>query len=281
MLRGSVSSGLLAVTLLACAAAEDGGPAAENGAGASGSSGASPSGGSPAAGGSAGGAQGGSAGSGGASGSNGGGAGSAPVGGSAGTAGSSAAGSGAAGGSAGGAAGAGGGANTGSGWTFDDTIEAWAISYADPSSLTDDATLSWDASSGDPSNGSLELVIPFSGVNQKLDVSTALTGEDLSGQVLSAKVRLDSGLGSDAENPGGAKLYVKTGEGYVYADGGWVNLDTAGTWVTLTIDVSTPAGYVAPGTYEPSDVREVGIEIATGGDGTFTSATLHVDTVVY
>jgi len=183
--------------------------------------------------------------------------------------------SGESGGSTGGSAGS---PAVGSGWRFPSSVESWAPSYGEPGSLMSASDLSWDSATGNPENGSLELSIPFNGTDQKLDVSIGVAGFNMTGKTLTAKVKLDSGLSSSPDNPGGAKLYVKTGPQFVYADSGWTNLD--GNWASLSLNVSSPAGYVA-GTHTPSDVREIGVEIATGSQGSYSSAVVHIDTVVY
>lgn len=177
-----------------------------------------------------------------------------------------------------GSSGSGGSAATGNGWKFPSNVESWTISYGEPGSLMGSGSLSHDGGAGNPENGSLKVTVPFNGVDQKLDVSIALDATNLTGKTITAKVKLDSGLSTSPDNPGGAKLYVKTGDAYVYADGGWTNLD--GNWASLSLNVSSPGGFVA-GTHTPSDVREIGIEIATGSQGSYSSATVHIDTVVY
>jgi hypothetical protein len=165
-----------------------------------------------------------------------------------------------------------------SGWRFPSNVESWAPSYGEPASLLGASSLSWDSAAGNPENGSLELSVPFDGTDQKLEVSIGVAGFNMTGKTITAKVKLGSGLSSSPDNPGGAKLYVKTGNQFVYADSGWTNLD--GDWASLSLDVSSPGGFIA-GTHTPSDVREIGVEIATGSQGSYSSANVHIDTVIY
>jgi len=107
---------------------------------------------------------------------------------------------------------------------------------------------------------------------------------DLRGKVLTARVRLDSGLGPNAATPGGVKLYVKSGSGYVLADAGWVNLTTGQDWVTLTLPLDNPTGWVQPaseaGTYDASDIRLIGLDFETGATAAdWSGAVVHIDTV--
>ena len=168
-------------------------------------------------------------------------------------------------------------------WTFDNDLQDWTVSYSEPASIAGMTAASWDAAAGDPANGSAKLDIAFSATSQKLDFSIALSSANLSGKTLTARVRLDSGLSGDTSNPGGAKLYVKSGSNYVYADGGWNNMDSSKGWVTLTLSVTSPSGFVQnPAQYMPSDIREIGIEFATGSSGSsYSTGHVHVDTVGY
>ena len=172
----------------------------------------------------------------------------------------------------------GGSAPTGNGWRFPTNSETWAASYGEPSSAPGSSSVSWDSGVGNPENGSLELTVPFSGTDQKLDVSIGIEPTSFAGKTITAKVKLDSGLSTSPDHPGGAKLYVKTGDGFVYADGGWTNLE--GDWASLSLNVSSPGGFIA-GAHDPADVREIGVEIATGSQGSYAGASVHIDSIVY
>jgi hypothetical protein len=113
---------------------------------------------------------------------------------------------------------------------------------------------------------------------------------DLTGKTVTAKIRLDSGLSCGGFS-GGAKLYVKwvSGTNWYYADSGWVNLTVSTTtFQTLTFNGSgaNPTGYVDPaGTYDPTAIREVGVNVSTTGDTTAvcsnSAAVFHIDSVTY
>jgi hypothetical protein len=200
----------------------------------------------------------------------------------------------------GGASGSGtGGAATGEGWTFDTDMEEgpqWVASYSSPATLAAASDVSHDATEGNPGPGSLRIVIPFAATqaggpegNQKIHVGASVgtasadeTALDLTGKTVRARFKLVEGLTTDTTNPGGAKLYVKSGEDFVWADGGWTNIETL-NWMALTINVSSPL-YQAPG-FDPTDIREIGIEIATSGGVAATMglapATVLIDSVLY
>jgi hypothetical protein len=192
------------------------------------------------------------------------------------------------GGSGGGAA----GGTTGTCFNFDDSAEGWAISDADPAALATRSTLVFDAAVGSPGAGSLQLDIPFDAITQRLATQVALPVPlDLTGRTITARVRLDAGLSTSADYPGGAKVYVKTGGGmsaspFTWADGGWVNLDgtAAPMWIVVSLDVDDPAWIdPPPRVLDPTDVVVIGVEIDTSGDAAaaVTTATLHVDSVCY
>jgi hypothetical protein len=139
---------------------------------------------------------------------------------------------------------------------------------------------------GNPANGSILLELPFSGPTQKIsfevNVASDGVGVDLTGRSISAQVRIDSGLALDPMNPAGVKLYVKTGETSFYADSGFINIQPGTEWQTFTwSNVSIPVYPSPPGAHAPADVRQVGLEFATGAAGTYAAATVHLDTVVY
>ena len=140
-----------------------------------------------------------------------------------------------------------------------------------------------DPTVGSPELGSVRMSLPFDAVLQKISYEVALgdgnTGVDMTGAIIRCRIKVDSGL-STPDAPAGLKLYVKSGPNYLYADGGWGeanNINVDGTWQTVVWGVNTP-GYVDPaGPHDPSDVRAVGVEVATGGAGTFTPAVVHFD----
>ncbi len=191
---------------------------------------------------------------------------------------------------------------------FEENTEGWTYVYAEPPTLITPvpvvgdagveagapppaaegtATVAYD-SVGDPAGqgGSLVLGLPFAAPNQKISIEVnagdGTTGVSLAGRRLTARIRIDSGLATDPNNPAGLKLYVKTGATSLYADSGFLNILPGTDWQTFTWqNVSTPV-YVDPaGTHTPIDVRQIGIEFATGAAGVYTAATIHLDTVAY
>ena len=58
-------------------------------------------------------------------------------------------------------------------------------------------------------------------------------------------------------------------------------MDSSKGFITLTLNVSSPSGFVQnPAQYTANDIRELGIEFATGSSGSsYTTGHVHVDTV--
>jgi hypothetical protein len=180
-------------------------------------------------------------------------------------------------------------------------VEDWQFAYAEPMQLipqpagdAGDVTAQEGVASaahdtmGDPNGnaGSIRLVLPFSGPSQKISFETSVAtddvGVDLRGRSISARISVLSGYSTDPMNPPGLKLYVKTGATFFYADSGYQNIAPGSDWQTFTWgDVSNPLYPMPPypAEFDPTDVRQVGIEFDTGSAGAYSSATVLLDTV--
>jgi hypothetical protein len=196
-----------------------------------------------------------------------------------------------------------GGSGTGSGvtksYTFDTAIEGFVVSDSSAAEEVEpvtkaDVMLAHNDAEGEPAPGSLQMDIPFSlasqyvstGVDTRPATMRAETdpGPDMSGKTITAWVRIESGYGEAEElmtAPGNAKLYAKTGPEYVYGSAAVANLTEVGVWVQLTFEVDFP-GYKAADTYDPTDVREIGIQFDTNSASTTAApAVVLVDTISY
>ncbi len=169
-------------------------------------------------------------------------------------------------------------------YTFDADLEGFAVSWAESggaqdTALQDATTLTWDSANGNPDAGAMSSTSPFAGPENKAQISISLgTAEDLTDGMVTAWIRLESGLTTDAANPGGAKLFVKD-SAYVWASGAWQNL-VEGEWVELTLNAALP-DYEDAG-FDASQILELGVEYETGGaTGDFwTAATVTIDSIV-
>jgi hypothetical protein len=182
-------------------------------------------------------------------------------------------------------------------WTFDSDQEGWNIEWIENfegqagaggagTTAGDVASLSWDGDVGDPERGSLRLEGQYTAKDQKVQVQINLdSAEDLTDRIITARVYLDSGLAGSEEDPGGAMLFTKTGDDWVWGDGGWHNLTSGAGWTEIRMEASVPAAVDenAPSTYDATQVRAIGVHVATGSnaDAVWEPAVVHIDTISY
>jgi hypothetical protein len=167
-------------------------------------------------------------------------------------------------------------------WVFDDGAQGFIIGQTDPASLADSAVLGFNSDEGYDAPGALMLEAPFSAAEERIWVQIPIESTDMSGLVLSAQVCLVQGMSDDPSNPSTIKVFAKSGESYVFASGAPVQLIAGEDWTTIDFDLADP-DYVDPaGTFDPSDVREVGFELNTGYSTTSVApAIVYLDDVRY
>jgi hypothetical protein len=168
-------------------------------------------------------------------------------------------------------------------WNFASDSEDWRVGYSDPTMLADSTALSFSASAGFPEAGALEVQVPFTGTDQRLAVEVPLgSSVDMRGLSVTASLALESGMSSDTENPSVVKVFAKSGANYLYASGPTADLQPGGGWMTITFDIDAPDYVDASGAFDPSDVREIGLELNTGpSTGAISTAVIHIDNVDY
>ena len=118
----------------------------------------------------------------------------------------------------------------------------------------------------------------FSDFKQYVDPAVNVSSVDLTGKVLHAWVKLDSGFFT-----GGVQLHAGAGPSYVFASSEYTTFAALDTWIELTLDLAeaqtTVPGFVA------NDIRQIGVQFDTGDPyegGTFTTpvdAVFHVDSI--
>jgi len=212
-----------------------------------------------------------------------------------------------------GISGAGGGGNTAptTVYDFSDSLEGFAISYyclgpdnaqncspvaaapapdADAGADAGDAgaalpapndfySVTHDPAVGDPALGSAKVELHFTAGEQTAVLAlNYAAGVDLTGKTITARVLVEAGAPATTS----AKLYIKTGANFYYADRGAITL-IAGTWLTLTYDTGLAPIYPSPTTaeYALTDVREIGVELAATGIAAPALTVVHVDSVQY
>jgi hypothetical protein len=170
-------------------------------------------------------------------------------------------------------------------WDFDNPslgVDGWT--YA-PFGFSNTTMVTYDPTVGWPSPGSLLVHVPFTAAgNEQGPININYTA-DLTGRMLTATVRLDSG------GPARANLGFSSTGNYVLVMSPAVPL-VAGQWTTLTLDPANPpagsfidqshvvdGGVVPP---NPADTRVIVVNISDGvGGGPYTPAVVHVDEVGY
>lgn len=166
-------------------------------------------------------------------------------------------------------------------YTFDHDAQKWYFYSASPDYLEMGARAVFDAQNGDVTPGALEISAPFDGSNQKIEVQVDFANfRDYGGRVLRARVRLESGLSHDTENPGGVKLFAKSGDDWAYASGNWGYLTPGATWVDLTLSLDHPTLQPNPGTFDASSVRQIGVEVRCFNETSQVSAAvMYLDSI--
>jgi hypothetical protein len=128
-----------------------------------------------------------------------------------------------------------------------------------------------------PVVGSVKLTIPFDQPNEEMLFAQNMNGLNMKDEVVTAYIKLNSGLNTGPVNVGRAFLILKSTAAYDYVAGPSVSLDPTAGWVQLSIDVNNP-GQVPQG-YDPCDIREIDVSVQTGATGTYTTAVVHIDTI--
>jgi hypothetical protein len=168
-------------------------------------------------------------------------------------------------------------------YTFDTTSEGFQIAsqIVTPDGGAQPA-VSWDSMVGDPSRGSLAVAAEFTNYGQSISVySDVYPVVDLTGKIIHAKVRLDSGT-----LPAGyAQLHASSGSNYVYVQAANPTPLTAGSWLDLSLDLA--AAKAAQPNFDPTQIIDVGVEIGTdvapadgGAFPTPVPLSFHIDSIV-
>jgi hypothetical protein len=163
---------------------------------------------------------------------------------------------------------------------FDAGLSGWAVGWTevkapgtpcatDTAPLCFPVTLTFDGTAGSPSPGSASVTLLYNATIQEAHLQSSMPDLNLSGRTVRLRVRLDSG---DVR----AKLYLKTGTGWVWGSGPETPL-SAGSWVTVSMNASSP-DYQNTG-YDPAVVKAAGVVFVTGSAA--LSSNVHFDTWTY
>jgi len=185
--------------------------------------------------------------------------------------------------------------------TFDDATkgtQGFSIqTYIDPSNLGSKAadagipdagvypTIGQDPDHGQAGSGALKVTATYSNFNQYVEVLLGFSPpKDMTGAVLHASVNVVP-PSTATSFLGGAFIYAKSGQQYVYSNSTGVSL-AAGAFTSLTFDFDTAAAAAGQtGTFMPSMIQEIGIHIYSDGPfdgGTFAPGeyTFYIDNVI-
>ena len=146
-----------------------------------------------------------------------------------------------------------------------------------------------NADEGNPEPGAFEATIPYDSVSQWVSFGINFpAGQDLTNRIISARVMV-TGLG-DATGlmtaPGGSKIYAKSGMEYCYANGQYNNLGDGphplGQWQTIQFNLLRAPDFVAECmSFDPSDIREIGIQFDSSPTATPETAVVLIDDVTF
>ncbi len=160
------------------------------------------------------------------------------------------------------------------------------------------STVTYDSTQGDSlvggDQGSLEIVVPFSGYNQQADFQHIFASplNILANKTLFVRYRLDSGFNPNPSAQGGFYLAVKTGTGYTYASTTYTNVmgvTPPGMWNEVDLPMASPpfVDTTNPIPYDQTNVVAIEIHFDTGSGPTTpvdggalpSTATFHIDTI--
>jgi hypothetical protein len=138
---------------------------------------------------------------------------------------------------------------------------------------------------GTPPSGALKVTATFTTFNQYVEILLGFSPpKDLTGTVLHASVNVVP-PSTATSFLGGAFIYAKSGQQYVYSNSTGTGLST-GVFTPLTFDFDTAAAASGQtGTFMPSMIQELGIHIYADSPfdgGTFASGeyTFYIDNVI-
>lgn len=121
--------------------------------------------------------------------------------------------------------------------------------------------------------GAMKVTATFTNWNQYWEVDmvapTDANGDpiDLTNKLVTAQIKVTSGLSPNASYPYGAILFVKTGGEYVWGASKWTNIESMNGFVTLQLDATSPQNVPSGLTWDPTSPKQLGIKLGTGGAG--------------
>jgi hypothetical protein len=156
--------------------------------------------------------------------------------------------------------------------TFDTGLSGFILNmYKDSGSQLDlgdpnsgvTPVMSFDATEGSPSPGSIQVVAPFFGASQYVDIqNTTMFGttkpQNWTGGTLHVRIKVLSGTFA-----GGVQLYVDTGSTYSFG-GTYTNFGKSSDWQEFVLSVDSPMSFGVMATYDSKSVIAYGLQLNTG-----------------
>jgi hypothetical protein len=167
--------------------------------------------------------------------------------------------------------------------TFDSNVNNFALNtFAEVGNLANlpaPATMTWIGTDGSPTAGCLKITAPYSGANQWVDIEAPTFPAPLpswSGRTLHVRIKLDPG----STFAGFARLYVKTGAGFVFYTSAFTPYPQNSGWQEFVLPLVSPAPVppANPGA-DPRQIVTFGVDPITSGAPatTPTPVTFYID----
>jgi len=123
-------------------------------------------------------------------------------------------------------------------------------------------TLSFDNLNGNPDPGCIEVVAPYTGPNQYVDIQKSMTTtpQDWTGKTLHVRIKVVEG-----KYPGGAQVYAITVPNQYVFGGTFTNVASNNNWQEFTVNLDNPMTQNSG--YDPAQVIIVGVQLNTGSAG--------------
>ncbi|MBN2340463.1 MAG: hypothetical protein JXX29_12525 [Deltaproteobacteria bacterium] len=163
-------------------------------------------------------------------------------------------------------------------YTFESGLQGWEQVWFEPDTdleFGEGVVMEQITTDGDPDAGAVSVTFDPLAADYKVQLGVNLEpAVDLTGRTITARVKLVEGFTDDPSTPGGTMMFIKTTNGWIWANGSWYDLNEPGEWKTIAFEVDypdfeNPAVTDTDGTvlYEPdhTQVKQIGIHFSTSG----------------
>ena len=153
--------------------------------------------------------------------------------------------------------------------TFDSNVDGFTLNrfveVGNLANLATPATMTWISTEGSPTLGCVKITAPYSGPNQWVDLEApafAAPRPNWSGRTLHVRIKLDP----SSTFEGFARLYVKTGTGFVFYTSAFAPYPQNAGWQEFVLQLVSPAPVppANPGA-DPVQIATFGVDPITSG----------------